>query len=116
MKPSAFRKLVSGKLRILPLDEFTEKLRLGLYQEHKFGEDLAVYTQVTVYDTEKVLDVVLLIGEGFPERKAEVVEHLADFARTHGCNAIEAISRRGLEPTLKPLGFRKSRVLLRKDL
>jgi hypothetical protein len=62
------------------------------------------------------LDVVLLIGEGFPEKKTEVVEHLADFARTHGCKAIEALSRRGLEPTLKPLGFKNKKVLLRKDI
>ena len=115
MKPSASRKLVSGKLRILPIDEFTVKLQKGEYQEHLF-DGFAVYTQVTDYSYERVLDVVLLIGEGFPEKKEEVCERLADFARLHGCNAIEAISRRGLEPTLKPLGFRKSRVLLRKDL
>lgn len=116
MRPSAYRKLVSGKLRILPLDEFTEKLRVGMYQEHKFGEDLAVYTQISDYDYEKVLDVVLLIGEGFPEKKEEVVEYLADFARTHGCKAIEAISRKGLEPLLKPLGWKRTRILLRKEI
>jgi hypothetical protein len=62
------------------------------------------------------LDVVLLVGEGFPEKKSEVLEHLADFARTHGCKAIEAISRKGLGPTLKPLGFKTARLLLRKEL
>ena len=115
MKPSAGRKLVSGKLRILPIDEFTAKLQRGEYQEHLF-EGFAVYTQITDYSTEKVLDVVLLIGEGFPEKKAEVLERLEDFARLHGCKAIEALSRRGLEPTLKPLGFKNKKVLLRKDI
>ena len=115
MSPSAYRKLVSGKLRILPIDEFTEKLRKGEYQEHLFG-GFAVYTQITDYGYEKVLDVVLLVGAGFPERKGEVVERLSDFARTHGCKAIEALSRKGLGPTLKDVGFRTTKLLLRREI
>jgi hypothetical protein len=115
LKPSASRKLTSGKLRILPIDEFTVKLQKGEYQEHLF-DGFAVYTQITDYGYEKVVDVVLLVGEGFPEKKEEVCERLADFARTHGCVAIEALSRKGLGPTLKDVGFRTTKVLLRKDL
>lgn len=115
MKPSAGRKLVSGRLRILPIDEFTEKVRRGEYQEHLF-DGFAVYTQITDYGYEKVLDVVLLVGEGFPEKKTEVIERLSDFARLHGCKAIEALSRKGLGPTLKEVGFKTTKVLLRKDI
>jgi hypothetical protein len=107
--------LVSGRLRILPPDGFAEKLKSGAYQEHRF-EGFAVYTQITDYDYEKVLDVVLLIGEGFLEQKESVVEHLVRFGKEHGCQAVEALARRGLEPTLRPLGFRNKKVQLRKDI
>src|SRR5262245_28613653 len=115
VRESALRKLGNGSLRILPFSEIDNRVRSGAYQFHDFGT-FWIWTQISVYDTEKVLDVVLLLGEGFPERKGDALERLAAYGRKCGCNAIEAISRRGLEPTLKPLGFRKTRVLLRKDL
>jgi hypothetical protein len=115
MRPSAYRKWASGRLRILPLEEFGEKLGSGDYQEHKF-DGLVVYTQITDYGYERVLDVVLLIGEGFPAQKVAVVEHLARYAQEHGCAAVEALARRGLETLLFPLGFRAKKVQLRKDV
>lgn len=115
MTPSAYRKLVSGRLRILPMERFAEKLEKGDYQEHRF-EGFAVYTQITDYGYERVLDVVLLIGEGFPQQKEAVVEHLVSFGKKHGCKAVEALARRGLEPMLFSLGFKNKKVLLRKDV
>lgn len=115
MRPSACRKLLSGRLRILPMKEFGEKLKTGDYQEHRF-EGFAVYTQITDYGYEKVLDVVLLIGEGFPRKREAVVAHLAEYARQHGCAAVEALARRGLETLLFPLGFRAKKTLLRKKI
>lgn len=91
------------------------KVEKGEYQLHRF-DGFGVYTQVTDYDNERVLEVVLLIGEGFPEKKKEVVDHLVEFGRKHGCKAVEALSRLGLEPTLKPLGFKRKKVLLRRDI
>lgn len=115
MRPSAYRKWSTGRLRILPPAEFDRAVTEGKYQEHRF-EGFAVYTQITDYGYERVLDVVLLIGEGFPGHEAEVVDHLATFARQHDCAAVEALARKGLETLLFPLGFRAKKILLRKDI
>lgn len=115
VSPSAYRKLASGKLRILSLDSFQKKLEKGDYQEHLF-DGFAVYTQITQYDYERVLDVVLLIGEGFRRQKESVVNHLAQFAKAHDCQAVEALARLGLESELRPLGFMRTKVQLRKEL
>jgi hypothetical protein len=115
LKASAVRKFRNGSLRTLPFSEIDKKVREGLYQFHEFGTCFVI-TQIMVYDNETVLEVVLLYGEGFPERKAEVVEGLKKFGKEQGCKAIEALSRRGLGPALKPLGFRTTRVLLRTEI
>ena len=115
MKRSAVRKVESGSLRILPFEEIDRKVRSGSYQFHPFGPCFVI-TQITDYGTEKVLEVVLLLGDQFLERKEAVVEHLVKFGRTNGCKAVEALSRLGLEPTLKPLGWKRKKVLLRKEI
>ena len=115
MRLGATRKLESGSLRILPPEEIDRKVRSGAYQYHPFGSCFVI-TQITDYGTEKVLEVVLLLGDQFLEKKEAVVEHLAEFGRSNGCKAVEALSRLGLEPTLKPLGWRRKKVLLRMDI
>jgi hypothetical protein len=115
LKASAVRKFRNGSLRTLPFAEIDKKVREGLYQFHEFGTCFVI-TQIMEYDNETVLEVVLLYGEGFPERKAEVVEGLKKFGKEQECRAIEALSRLGLEPTLKPLGFRRKKILLRKEI
>jgi hypothetical protein len=115
MKPSAYRKWKSGRLRILPLEEFGKKLESGAYQEHQF-EGFAVYTQIIDYGYERVLDVVLLIGEGFPEQKDAVCERLVSFGKENGCRAVEEFGRLGLEPMLFQLGFRRKKSQLRKEI
>lgn len=113
--PSARRKLQSGRLRILSFDEITEKIKRGEYQKHAFPLGFVI-TQISQYQNERVLDVVLLLGERFGEWKAELVSHLVTFAKAHECKAVEAISRLGLEGALKDQGFRKKKVLLRKEV
>jgi hypothetical protein len=115
LKPSAVRKLRNGSLRILPFEEIDRKVKAGLYQLHAFGTCFVI-TQIMEYDNEAVLEVVLLYGEGFLEKKEEVVEGLRKFGRGHGCKAIEALSRPGLESVLKPLGWRKKKILLRNEI
>jgi hypothetical protein len=115
LKASAVRKFRNGSLRTLPFAEIDKKVREGLYQFHEFGTCFVI-TQIMEYDSETVLEVVLLYGEGFPERKESVVEGLKKFGKEQGCKAIEALSRRGLGPALKPLGFRTTRVLLRTEI
>lgn len=115
MRPSAQRKLDNGSLRILPFAEIDRKVRSGEYQFHDF-RTCWVWTQVTDYGDEKVLDVVLLLGDGFLEQKEAVVAHLVRYGKECGCSAVEALSRRGLEPALKPLGWKKKKIQLRKDI
>lgn len=115
MRPSASRKVKNGSLRILPFEEIDRKVRSGDYQIHPFGS-FFVITQIMVYDNETVLEVVLLLGDDFLSKKEEVVSHLVRFGKEHGCRAVEAISRLGLEKTLKPLGWKRKRILLRKEI
>lgn len=113
--PSAARKLQSGRLRILDFGAITAKLERGEYQKHAFPLGFVI-TQISQYENERVLDVVLLLGERFEEWKPELVAHLERFAEKHDCAAIEAISRLGLEGALKDQGFRRTKVLLRKEV
>jgi hypothetical protein len=115
LKPNALRKLANGSLRILPFEEIDNRVRSGAYQFHDFGT-CWVWTEITEYQTETVLQVLLLVGDGFEERKAEVVAGLEKFGAAHGCAAIEALCRLGLERSLKPQGFKRKKVLLRKDI
>lgn len=81
-------------------------------QLHKFPLGFVV-TEIKSFPEERILMVQLLSGERFHEWAAEVVAHLRVFAKAHDCVAVEAICRRGLEPILKPLGWKKTRILLR---
>lgn len=95
--------------------EMTAKLKAGVMQIHKFPLGFVV-TEIKQYPEERVLIVQLLSGEKFEEWSQEVVDHLRKFAREHECKAVEAICRKGLEPILKPLGWKRTRVLLRDEL
>lgn len=115
IRPSALRKLRNGYLRILPFEEIDRKVMVGEYQFHDF-KTCWVWTQITDYGHESVLDVVLLLGDDFISKKEEVVNHLVKFGKEHGCKAVEALSRLGLEPTLKPLGWKRKKILLRREI
>jgi hypothetical protein len=115
VRRNALRKLGNGSLRILPFEEIDRKVKCGEYQFHQFGPSFVI-TQISDYSNERLLEVVLLFGDGFLERREEVTKHLVEFGRKHGCKAIEALSRLGLEPAMKPFGWRKKQVVLRKEI
>lgn len=115
MRPSALRKLASGHLRILPFDEIDRKVRAGEYQYHHF-DSCFVITQVSDYRAERLLEVILLFGDGFLDKRQEIDERLVAFAKEQGCKAIESLSRRGLAPAMKSYGWRTKRVLLRREV
>lgn len=112
---SIARKIASGRLRVPELPEVEAKLRSGDYQCLSFPLGFVI-TEIKEYDFGRILRVHLLGGERFDEWKAELVGELVKFARGHGCSAIEATCRLGLEESLKPLGFRRSRVVLRREV
>lgn len=75
-----------------------------------------VFVEVMQYQEEKVLLVHFLGGKKFDQWKSELVERLVQFGKANGCAAIEAGCRVGLEKKLKPLGFERWHVLIRKEL
>lgn len=97
--------------------DYQRKISEGKAQFHNFGLGFAI-TEVVEYNHphERVLTVLLLGGEKFEEWKAEADLKLVSFARVNGCEAIEFACRLGLEKKIKGLGYRRHRVLMRKDL
>lgn len=87
-------------------------MRSGAYQYHEFPLGF-VLTEVTQYAAERVLSVVLLWGDRLDEWKDDAVTRLEAFGRAQGCVAIEALARLGLE---RALGWKRTRVLLRKEI
>jgi hypothetical protein len=96
-------------------EELTARIKCGEMQLHKFPLGFVV-TEIKQFPEERVLIVQLLGGRDFALWAEEVVSHLRAFAKAHGCVAVEALSRLGLEKHLKPLGYKRKRVLLRDEL
>lgn len=96
-------------------DTYRQKVESGEWQLHTFPLGFVV-TEIKQFKEERVCIVHLLGGERFAEWREVVTEHLKQFGREQGCKALEAVCRLGLEKFLKPIGWRRHRVLLRMDL
>ena len=103
------------KVRTLSQSETEEKLKRGEWQIHKFPLGFLI-TEIKQYRDERILTVQLVSGERLDEWKQEAHKRLRAFAVEHQCKAIEALCRLGLEKKLAPLGYRKTRVLLRAEI
>ena len=104
-----------GRIRSVSFEEAERKISLGEWQAHKFNLGVVI-TEIKQYETERILTVQLLGGEKFDEWKAEANEHLKKFGKLHGCVAIEALCRLGLEKKLAPIGWKRRRVQMRIEL
>ena len=110
--PSALRKLAQGP----SLEELDKKIQAGEYQYHNFGSCFVI-THIAENKHERVLEVVVLFGSGFLEKREEVTKTLEDFGKEHGCKAVEAPKARlGLESAMKPFGWKRKKVILRKEI
>lgn len=100
----------------MSLQDMTDRIKRGELQIHKFAHGFFV-TEIKDYPEERVLVVQLLSGARGHKREwvAEGVEHLRRFAKENNCAAVEATCRLGLEPLLKPFGWKRTRVLLRME-
>lgn len=89
----------------------------GQAQAHSFSGGFAI-TEIKEYNRpkERVLNVLLLGGKEFDSWKAEADDRLVQFARVNGCQAIEFACRMGLADKISQLGYRKHRILMRKQL
>ena len=70
-------------------------------------------TKVIVYEGCKRLIVFLISGENMESCKVQAHNDLIAFGRKHGCDAIEAYARPGLEKVMKELGWVKEQVVIR---
>jgi hypothetical protein len=70
-------------------------------------------TKIIVYENCKRLIVFLIAGEDMASCKAQAHNDLVNFGRKHGCDAIEAHARPGLEKAMKELGWIKEQVIIR---
>lgn len=66
----------------------------------------AVTTEVVVYPQRKHLRVITLAGSKAPEWTGQVDTILNDWARSQGCNAMEAFVRKGYVPILAKHGYK----------
>lgn len=110
------RDFVKKKFRYLgKFEDYKSKVDAGVYQLHRFplGE---VITEILERNGERVLMIHLLAGEKLESWKSILHDRLYKFATENRCNAVEAMCRLGLEPALIPMGFKRERVLLRREL
>lgn len=96
-------------------DEIKEKVDRGEWQFHGYPLGF-VFTEIKQYPTEKVCLVHFLSGEQFDSWKSQLVDDLAKFGKENGCQALQAGVRLGLEKKLKPLGWKRWHVVIRKEL
>ena len=93
------------------VDDVIEGLHTGEF--HYFGEDKGiVITKFSGYRDKRLL-VFLLVGEDLDEWKEKMTARLKGFAEKHGCSQIECYARRGLEKSLRALGWKHEQSVLR---
>lgn len=77
--------------------------------------ELMVATEIQARPLGDVLTILYMAGERL-KRWVGFLPILEDFAREHGCVALDAWCRSGLEDPLKGHGWRRRAVLMTKDL
>jgi hypothetical protein len=99
------------------LSDYRQLVDEGRAQLHAFPEGFAI-TEIRDYThpQERVLNVLLLGGRRFDEWKEAADKKLESFARENGASAIEFSCRLGLAVKIAGLGYRKRRILMRKEL
>lgn len=76
----------------------------------------AITTEISVYPHRKHLRVITLAGTEFSEWKPLADATLVDFAKAHGCDALECYTRSGFVKKLEPLGYKMRHCVLIKEL
>ena len=77
---------------------------------------MLVITNIRQFSTERICFVNWMLGTGFEKVKAEIVDGLNEFAKQHGCAAVESACRLGFERSLRNLGYRRSQIIIRRDV
>lgn len=77
--------------------------------------DAVSVTEIVVYPKIKTCRVMILTGRN-RENWIQLNQEIGDWAKTQGCSMVEAFARQGWEPEMKKFGYRKTHVLLERDL
>lgn len=73
---------------------------------------LIAITQVNTYPANRILQIVLVLGNSLHESAPVLAATLQKFAHLQGCLIGEVVGRPGWEKFLAPHGFRKTAVVL----
>jgi len=73
-------------------------------------------TELVHYPRRKLCRIVTLAGSKFPDWAPMAEPVIADWARTQGCDGVEAWVRRGFVPQLEALDYRPRFVAMLRDL
>ena len=74
-----------------------------------------VLTEIAEYPRRRLCRVLAAAGAG-RARWLHLLGTIEEWARAQGCTAIEPVARPGWERALAPLGYRKTHVILEKEL
>lgn len=92
-----------------------EQIQLWLVTEgsHVVG---AITTQIVIYPQKRHCRVITLAGSKAAEWTQLVVTILDDWAKEHGCHAMEAFVRKGYVPILAKYGYKFKHSVVVKDI
>lgn len=86
-------------------------MQLWIYVDQHGNILLASITRIVVYlHNRKRLEVILASGEGSDDMVDVFQRMYEDFARMHGCEAMESIGRKGWKRRLKKYGYEQTHV------
>lgn len=95
--------------------EYQSRIESGTYQFHAFGKGFAI-TEILDFVEERVCIVHLVGGEDVKEWQTEAERKLIEFAKKHHCAAIEALCRPGMQRLVKRMGWKETRVEMRREI
>ncbi len=99
------KELVEGRLQFWSMNYTNEKEPF-----------LGFITSIETYTQKCALRIIWLGGERFVEASKVMFDAVEAWARTLSCKNIEIIGRGGFERLLKPLGYKRTHVILIKEL
>ncbi len=91
------------------------RMELWLVLDEADAIQALVITEIVAYPRIRVCKLLACTGEGAPQW-LDLIEKIEAWAKARGCGAMEPICRAGWERRLKPLGYRKTHVVLEKSL
>jgi hypothetical protein len=107
----------SGEFRPEDIQSFARDSYIQLWLVNEGNRVVgAVTTEIVTYPNRKHCRVITLAGSKAAEWTGLVDTIIADWARSEGCNAVEAFVRKGYVPVLAKHGFKFKYSVIVKDV